>query len=103
MKTLIKFFLTYGIYFLFGILEISSLLMVVNYNHFQRTVFLSSCNNISATLYSYNQSVWDYFGLKQVNEELSAENAALRSKLILAESQLSGLKVDSSKKVSIRL
>lgn len=103
MKTLIKFFITYGIYFLFGILEISSLLMVVNYNHFQRSVFLSSCNKISATIYEYNQGVWSYFGLRQVNEELAAENTLLRRRLFIAENQVNTLLKDSLRKHTIKL
>ena len=35
MKTLIKFFLTYGVYFLFALLEVGSLLLVINCNRFQ--------------------------------------------------------------------
>ena len=56
--------------------------MVVNYNRFQRSVFLSSCNTIAAKSYEYNQAVWGYFNLRQVNMELSQENAYLRQRLI---------------------
>lgn len=103
MKTLIKFFLTYGVYFLFALLEIGSLLMVVNYNRFQQGVFFTSCNSTAAKLYEINQSVWDYFGLKQVNQELAVENVSLRNKLILLDNQFNNLKVDSQRLKSIVL
>lgn len=100
MKTLIKFFLKYGIYFLFLLLEIGALLLVVNYNHFQRSVFLSSCNTISAKTYEYNQAVWGYFNLRQVNKELSEENAYLRQRLIHLDNEVHSAKLDSSSLVS---
>jgi rod shape-determining protein MreC len=103
MKTLIKFFLTYGVYFLFALLEVGSLLLVVNNNKFQQSVFFTSCNDVSAKIYEVNQSIWDYFGLKQVNQELAIENAALKNKLILLDNQYNSLKVDSQRKKSIVL
>lgn len=103
MKTLIKFFITYGIFFLFGILEIGSLLLVVNYNHFQRSIFLSSCNRISASIYEYNESVWSYFGLREVNEELAAENTFLKRQLMLSQNKLGSLEKDSIRKQTIKL
>lgn len=103
MKTLIKFFVTYGIYFLFAILEIGSLLMVVNYNHFQRSVFLTSCNSFTATIYQYNQQVWSYFELREVNQELASENAYLKQKVFLLDNKLNSVLGDSVRNKKIRL
>ncbi len=95
MKTLLKFFITYGIYFIFVLLEIGSLILVVNNNHFQRSVFLTSCNSFSATLYKYNHRVIDFFSLIQVNKELAAENVDLRIELVKAQNTLVSLAQDS--------
>ena len=103
MKTLLKFFITYGIYFIFVLLEVGSLLLVVNNNHFQQSVFLTSCNKISATIYGYNQSVIDYFGLRQVNEELSVENAMLKNRVIKDENLLHVIKKDSLQKIAFHI
>lgn len=103
MKTLLKFFITYGIYFIFVLLEVVSLLLVVNNNHFQHSVFLSSCNKISATIYQNNQSVIDYFRLKQTNEELAAENAMLKNRVIKAENLLQAIAQDSLQKSTFRI
>lgn len=103
MRTLIKFFLTYGIYFLFVLLELGALLLIVNNNHFQRSAFLSSCNRISATAYKYNQVVVDYFSLSRVNDELAKENTLLRNQNMLLENQLYSLHFDSIKRQNIKL
>jgi rod shape-determining protein MreC len=103
MKTLLKFFVTYGIYFIFVLLEVISLLLVVNNNHYQQSVFLSSCNKLSATVYNYNHSIIDYFSLRRTNEELSAENAQLKNRVIKAENLLHAIKKDSINKISCKV
>lgn len=103
MKTLLKFFITYGIYIIFVLLEVGSLLLVVNNNHFQHSVFLTSCNNISATIYDYNHSIIDYFSLKQTNEELSAENAILKNQVLKAENLLQAIAQDSLQRTTYTL
>ncbi|MDR1679498.1 MAG: rod shape-determining protein MreC [Prevotellaceae bacterium] len=95
MKNLIRFFVNYGIYFLFIILEISALLLVVNNNSFQQSVFWQSCNNVNGKVYAWNRSVWDYFSLKQVNKDLAVENAELRNKLALYDNQYHSMLADS--------
>ncbi len=98
MKTLIKFFVTYGVFFLFLFLEIVSVLLIVNNNQFQRTVFFSAMNDVAGSLYEQKQSVVDYFSLKRVNEELAVENALLKNKLMLSENKLNVLLTDSLRK-----
>jgi rod shape-determining protein MreC len=95
VKTLIKFFVNYGIYFLFVLLEVGALLLVVNYNSFQRSVFLSSSNAISGTIYDLNQSVADYFSLRRVNKELVEENNELHNQLLKLDNEISSLETDS--------
>jgi rod shape-determining protein MreC len=103
MKTLIKFFVTYGVFFLFLFLEIISVLLVVNNNQFQRTVFFSAMNEVAGSLYEQKQSVVGYFSLRRVNEELAVENATLRNKLMLTENELNVLLADSLKKHTLTL
>ncbi len=102
MKTLIKFFINYGIYFFFAALEIGALLLVVNYNSFQRSAFLSSSNAVSGTVYDWNQSVIDYFSLHRVNEELAEENNRLQNRLLQLDGKVSGLQADSLHLPTIR-
>ena len=85
VNSLIKFFATYGVYFYFVALEIFSLVLIVNYNYFQRSRVFSAMNELSGILYNLEESVTDYFSLKSVNEELSEENARLRNDLFLMQ------------------
>lgn len=103
MKTLLKFFVTYGIYFIFVLLELAALLLIVNNNHFQHSVYLTSCNGISANVYQANHSIIDYFNLKQTNKELSVENAMLKNRLNKTENLLQAILTDSLKKTSFTL
>ncbi len=103
MKTLLKFFVTYGIYFIFILLEVGSLLLVVNNNNFQRSVFLTSCNGISASIYNSNHSIVEYFSLKRVNDELAVENVDLKNRLRKADNILQAILKDSLRKTTFYL
>ncbi len=63
---------------LFLLLETLSLIMVFNYNSFQRAKFLNSANRITGDIYSMHQSVIGYFTLNRTNRDLAEENARLR-------------------------
>lgn len=79
MRSLLRFLVRNYAFLLFLLLEAVSLVMVFNYNSFQRSRFLNSANLISASFYNTTSSVFQYFELARVNEELANENAYLRS------------------------
>lgn len=81
MRSLLRFLVRNYAFLLFLFLETVSLVMVFNFNSFQRSRFLNSANFISASLYNTTSSVLQYFELGRVNEELAVENAYLRSLL----------------------
>lgn len=81
MRSLFRFLLKNYAFLLFLFLEVVSLVLVFNYNSFQRSRFLNSSNFISANLYNSVSSVLQYFELAQVNQQLAEENAQLRSDL----------------------
>lgn len=81
MRNLIRFLASHHVFFLFLILEIFSFSLICRYSNFQRVEFLNSSNIVSAKVYDLYSSVMDYFALKQSNEELSEENARLRTQL----------------------
>ncbi len=79
MRSLLNFILKYNYFILFIILEAISLLLLVNYNYYQKTFFINSSNNITGSLYSTSHSVSQYFGLRKNNIELSEAIAQLQN------------------------
>ncbi|MCY1722410.1 rod shape-determining protein MreC [Prolixibacteraceae bacterium Z1-6] len=81
MRSLLRFLIRNYAFLLFLFLEVVSLVLVFNYNSFQKSKFLNSSNYVSAGLYGTVNSVFQYFDLAKVNRQLAEENAALRTQL----------------------
>ena len=79
MKALFRFLAKYYSFFLFLLLEIISLVMVYNFNSYQKARYLNSSNRITASIYNSFNAVGNYFRLASVNERLARENAYLKS------------------------
>lgn len=83
MRSLLRFLVKNYAFLLFLFLEVASLVLVFNYNSFQKSKFLNSSNYVSASLYGSVNSVLQYFDLARVNKQLAEENAILRTHLQL--------------------
>lgn len=59
--------------------EAIALIILVNNNVYQRSVFVSSANNMAGNLYTFSSDLTDYFNLKTINKQLADENAILYS------------------------
>jgi len=81
MKNFIRFILKYHFAILFFIIEVVSLLLVVNYNAYQRSSFLTSSSSISGGIFKRYSAGAEYLMLREINEDLARENAYLRSRL----------------------
>ena len=81
MRSLLRLLIKNYPFLLFLLLEVISVVFIVNYNSFQRASFLNSSNAVSASVYSWYSGVVQYFRLAKVNSDLSAENAALRNQI----------------------
>ncbi|MBR6077603.1 MAG: hypothetical protein IKP63_04565, partial [Paludibacteraceae bacterium] len=92
MNNLIKFFVKYGIYFFFFALELYAIILIVNGNYFQRSVFYRNCNEITGEIYKVEEAVTYYLSLKEVNQDLSKENVELRNKVFVLENKLQSMK-----------
>lgn len=68
------------------------MLLLVNYNNYQKTEFLNSSNVVAGNLYKKVSSTTDYLALAETNEQLNRENTRLKN--ILADSYK--MSVDSS-------
>lgn len=75
LKILIKFHRT----FLFILLEIICFVLIIQNNHFQRSVYMSSANIVSGKIFEISSAVNSFINLKTVNDKLIKENTALRN------------------------
>lgn len=78
MQRLLNFFYEYRAFFTFLLLELFCALLLVNNNQYQSTVFFNSSNHLVANMLGFSQSARGYFALREVNENLSQENAQLK-------------------------
>jgi rod shape-determining protein MreC len=60
-------------------LEIIAVYLIVQNNHYQKTVFLNNTNNLVGYLYETKNQVIEYFKLEKTNNELAKDNAKLKS------------------------
>jgi len=81
MRNLLIFITKYNAFFLFLIFEISSLVIYIKYNSFQKASFINSSNQVTGYLYTQQSDLEGYLSLKEVNDSLARENAALRNQL----------------------
>jgi len=79
MQRLLNFFYEYRAFFTFLLLEIFCAWLLVENNQYQSTKFFNSSNRLAANLLGFSQSAREYFSLRSINEELSRENAQLRT------------------------
>lgn len=101
MNSLFKFFAKHHVIFLFLFLETISMVLLFNYNNYQKVSFFNSSNRISGSINKSFKSVADYFRLSTVNEILARQNASLRNqveqlKQQVAEKQLPFIVNDST-------
>lgn len=90
MQRLLNFFYEYRAFFTFLLLEIFCAWLLVENNQYQSTKFFNSSNRLAANIIGFSQSTREYFALSSINEEVSRENAQLRT---LIEQQNQNLKL----------
>ena len=88
MRSLFRLLIKNYPFLLFLFLEVVSVVLIVNYNSFQRSSFLNSSNAVSASIYNSYSGVVQYFRLAKVNASLAEENAQLRNTIDKYENAL---------------
>jgi rod shape-determining protein MreC len=81
MERLFLFVYQNRAFFTFLALELTCAWLIVTNNHYQGAKFFNSSNGIVATMNNFSQGVRDYFQLREVNQMLAEENAALKQKI----------------------
>lgn len=81
MRNLFVFFRKHYFYFLFLLLEITSLLLFVNNNAFQKSQLFSVSNSITGNVNNLFSNISEYFSLRKTNSVLVEELARLHSRI----------------------
>ncbi|MGQ1945780.1 rod shape-determining protein MreC [Geofilum sp. OHC36d9] len=81
MRNIIRFILRYHFFLLFLLFETLSFYLLVNYNQHQHQLFLNSSGRLATSIFELTSNFRDYFSLRRANDELSRENALLRSRV----------------------
>ncbi len=81
MRNLLIFISKYNAFFLFVIFEVTSIVVFIKYNNFQKATFISSSNEAIGNVYLKVDQLTDYLKLTNINDSLSRENARLRNQL----------------------
>ncbi|MEL7004617.1 MAG: hypothetical protein AAFN93_18060 [Bacteroidota bacterium] len=78
MRRLFLFLYRYRAFLTFLFFELFCSWLIVQNNSFQGAKFFNSSNQLAAGVLSTSGGISDYFGLKEVNQQLADENAVLR-------------------------
>lgn len=98
MRNLLNFLIKYNHWLLFIFLELICFVLLFRFNRYQGSVFFTSANYVSSSIYSMTSSVNSYFNLRTTNEQLLDRNMALELEVIslkqMFDSVHSGVETD---------
>lgn len=81
MQTILNFLIKHNHWFLFLLLEGISLVLIISFNNYQGAVAFTSANGIAGSIYSAMSDINGYFGLKEENSALTAQNNSLMNEI----------------------
>lgn len=93
MRNLLNFIIRYSTWFVFTFYVIISVILLVMGTRYRQSVYLSSANIVSGSLYNGASKVTGYFNLKPINESLQASNAKLQNEVLNLKNQIAQYKV----------
>ena len=88
MENLLQFFKRFGLFLQFLLLEAVAIILLIYFNGYQRSVFMSSAGLLTGAVYQSIDAVTGYFYLREANEQLSCENAQLKNEIARMQAQL---------------
>lgn len=92
MQELFSFFVKNSKWFLFIAYVVAALALLVGNNPYQHHIYLTSAGAFTSAVYKASNSVYSYFDLREINEDLNQRNADLQSQLIAMQQQLDDYK-----------
>ena len=88
MRNLINFLLRHSSWIVLAIYVAISCVLLFGRNPYQRSIYLSSANQVAAAVYDLQSEVTSYFGLREVNRDLQLRNGELEMEVINLKEQL---------------
>lgn len=81
MRNLLKILYTYHFLLMFIALEVISIIMLVQSNHYHSAAYAGRAKAISGSVYATVNDLKEYLSLREVNKSLARENTMLRNYL----------------------
>ncbi|MGM9716124.1 MAG: rod shape-determining protein MreC [Prevotella sp.] len=95
MRNLLEFLAKYNHWFLFIALEVIGLILLFQYNSYQRSVWFSSANVVAGKVYEWDAKITSYFSLGTINEQLTQRNVYLEQQVKTLSEKLNTATKDS--------
>ena len=96
MQNLWAFLTKHFHWLLFLFLEAVSIVMLLGYNKYQSSVWISSANAFAARIYDWEAATEQYFTLRRANEELTQRNVYLERQVDKLRRQFADLTADTT-------
>lgn len=88
MRSLLYFLIKYSTAMLFVVYILLGCTLLFTGNMYQRSVYLTSANAVTSTVYEASNGVTGYFNLRSINEKLQESNASLERELLNLREEL---------------
>jgi rod shape-determining protein MreC len=88
MQQLFLFIYQYRAFFLLVVLELFCGWLIITNNRYQGAAFFNSSNRLAAGILQTSHNVSEFFALREVNQQIVAENARLQQNLLEKTSQV---------------
>ena len=95
MRNLLEFLAKYNHWFLFIALEVIGLILLFQYNSYQRSVWFSSANVVAGKVYEWDAKITSYFSLGTINEQLTQRNVYLEQQVKTLSEKLNAATKDN--------
>lgn len=82
MRNLLNFLIKYSTWFVFTFYVLISCVLLVNSSKNHHSLFMTSANVVGGVVYGTVSEVYEYFGLRAVNERLQESNANLQNEVL---------------------
>lgn len=91
MRNLLNFIIRYSTWFVFSFYVLLSCILLFSQPGYRQSVYLTSANAATSTIYQGVSEVTGYFGLRKINRGLQASNARLENEVLNLRNRIAEL------------